>query len=133
MGFKFSNQNTLSLDIEGKTYSIDPFGAEILEGTETFKKELMPFSPNESPDESTVLRQCGIVKKVVENWLGQGAYEAIFAGRKVNLLDHYELAIHIGAAIMAFREKRVADFIGNGAAKSVKEVFSDKSEEESLQ
>ena len=126
MGFTFGN-NLLEIEIVGTEYLIDPFAPGLISAMNEFRAKLSNLDLMDTPDSERIIETCRDVEKMVNAVLGDGAYSKIFAGRTVNLLDHWELAMHIISAAMAFRAKRITQFTIDGMSNSAAVMGNDDS------
>lgn len=110
--FEFKNQEEvklLTLTIDGKEYSFNPFSLEVKKASEKYVVCQEPLinnlkKENLSNDELSkiVIASCELVKNTINAVVGKGTYERIFDGRTVNFEEHQELMAFVFDEITEF-------------------------------
>ena len=95
--FNFGESAVAEIKIEGKVYTFDPFGAEMLNELVKAGKKVASIDRSKAPT-STLLALSKELRNTVGIILGKDAQEEIFANRKPNLLQEVKLLNEIHAA-----------------------------------
>lgn len=119
MGFKFK-ETKLTIVIEGHNFVLDVGSIEAIENVAKLK-DAMPSVEAPVPNDPTGIRSlCATIGQNLNAILGDGAYERIFAGREINLVDHISLAAYVMVKINDFTSVQNAKaFVGDYAAPTI--------------
>lgn len=100
--FDKKEQKLLTVEINGKRFSFNPYQLSVTKASERFTKCQQPLvnrikSKNLTKKdlEDIVLKSCSLVRETVNSILGKGSYEKIFAGRTVDFDEHQKLIIYL--------------------------------------
>lgn len=111
MKFNFDKkeQKLLTIEIEGKKFSFNPFSLAVPKASEKFTKcqpvlinKLKSKNLTQKDLSDIVIKSCILVKETVNSILGKGSHERIFAGRTVDFEEHQKLMIYLFDEITAF-------------------------------
>lgn len=102
--FDKKEQKQLEIQIEDKKFTFNPYSLTVTKACEKFTKCQQPLvnrikalkskkdsDLKEKEIKDIVLKCCNLVRDTVNQILGKGAYERIFAGRTVNFYEHQKL------------------------------------------
>lgn len=121
--FDFRKDSVLTLDLAGNTFEIDVMNVDLINRLNNFSQVAIEKGNEISKREDYtqgVIEVCNICGDAIDEVLGVGSYEKIFAGREVNVVDHIDLINFISAEITKFRNKRFQAYAPNRAERRKK-------------
>lgn len=87
----------LKVEVNGKVFQFNPYTLAVSKASEKFVKCQEPIikkledKPSKKDLDDLVIKSCSLVRETVNQILGKGAYEKIFAGRTVDFTEHQKL------------------------------------------
>ncbi len=120
--FEFRS-SALELDIDGNKFEVRVSDPHLQERLQSFGKEAINVA-NEAADKISVserfTKAIDLCDRGIDEVLGEGASEKIFAGRTRDLLDRIDVVVHITREIDAFRAERLRQFSPERAMRAGK-------------
>lgn len=98
MGFRFED-TTIDVEIEGKTYKIDACDSEMQDRLVEAADLAAAFDPSRAGDQAYHLAASEKLRGIVAAILGAEAAEAVFAGRRPNIMQEVQLILYLRRAI----------------------------------
>lgn len=106
--FDKKEQKLLQVEIANKQFSLNPYTLAVKKATEKFVKCQKPLiekiskRPSEKELDRIIIQSCSLVRETINQILGKGSYERIFAGRTLDFNEHQKL--------IEFLFNEIADF-----------------------
>lgn len=106
--FGKKEQKLLAVDINGRTFRFNPYTLAVQKASEKFTKCQQPLinalkkNPTQQDLQKLVLRSCSLIRDTVNQILGKGSYERIFAGRTADFKEHQDLMVFLFEEITEF-------------------------------
>lgn len=118
MSFKFQN-NTCVIEIEQHRFEVQVGSIEVLEALAMSDAAAGEHPPAGEGDPSGVKNLCRLIGRRLDQILGLGAYDRIFAGRPLNLRDHLDVMTYITGEMTRFTEEREKALLGRNQPPAV--------------
>lgn len=95
--FDKKEQRQLQVDINDRVYTLNPYTLAVKKASEKFVKCQQPIinkikqHPSEEELDRIIVQSCSLVRETMNQILGKGSYEKIFAGRTLDFEEHQKL------------------------------------------
>lgn len=117
--FRF-NPNARTLEIEGHIFEVRIGDIEKVGALVKLEREARTEDRPALDDDPLGLRwACAHMGRWLDTALGEGAYEKIFAGRPLNLVEHRAVVDYVSAELFLFQAERARAFLGKAEAPAV--------------
>lgn len=101
------SRNTIKIEIENKTYEVEPVMAEV--NVNAARKKLVEFNEKLVAGEATPEDVKNVIDEIVqkiENVLGKGEVGVIFADKAISVHDVMDLVMYISAVAEDFERQK---------------------------
>lgn len=113
MAFTFSSR--LTVDIEGKKFEIDTSKESVIQSFQKLSDRSQALyrlaSTEQEPAKSNEAMQ-SLCHEFISDLLGEGAFDQIFEGRKINTEDIVDLTCYLCQEVREYKERRLARYTG---------------------
>lgn len=106
--FDKKDRQLLQMDINGKVYTLNPYTLAVKKASMKFVKCQQPLidriqkKPTDKELDRIIMQSCSLVRDTLNQMLGKGAYDKIFAGRTLDFDEHQKIIEFIFNEIAEF-------------------------------
>lgn len=95
--FDKKDQKLLEVEINEKIFALNPYTLAVKKASEKFVNCQQPLidrirkKPSEEELDHIIIQSCSLVRETINQVLGKGAYDRIFAGRTLDFSEHQKV------------------------------------------